>query len=161
MTLKTLSLQNFKRYAFYEMTFEEGLCGILGRNGSGKSTIFEAVFFALYGEYKNKELLKTAGIEGNVKVELTFYINEKEYTVIREFRGRVMTAYATLKCGEETTTTGAKEVTIAINKLLGMGKEAFLHTVFASQKEAKSHIRIRSQKVVPVEYGRRYLFSCC
>lgn len=135
MTLKTLSLQNFKRYAFYEMAFEEGLCGILGRNGSGKSTIFEAVFFALYGEYKNKELLKTAGTEGNVKVELTFFINEKEYTVIREFRGRVMTASASLKCGDETTTTGAKEVTVAITKLLGMGKEAFLHTVFASQKE--------------------------
>ncbi|MDD2384628.1 MAG: SMC family ATPase [Sulfurospirillaceae bacterium] len=135
MTLKTLSLQNFKRYPSFEMTFEEGLCGILGRNGSGKSTIFEAVFFALYGEYKNKELLKTSGAEGNVKVELCFYINEKEYTSIREFRGRVMTAYASLKCGEETTTTGAKEVTIAINKLLGMGKEAFLHTVFASQKE--------------------------
>ncbi|WP_052435422.1 AAA family ATPase [Sulfurospirillum cavolei] len=135
MTLKTLSLQNFKRYATYEMIFEEGLCGILGRNGSGKSTIFEAVFFALYGEYKNKELLKTAGTEGNVKVELTFFINEKEYTVIREFRGRVMTAYASLKCGDETITTGAKEVTIAITKLLGMGKEAFLHTVFASQKE--------------------------
>lgn len=135
MTLKTLSLQNFKRYASFEMTFEEGLCGILGRNGSGKSTIFEAVFFALYGEYKNKELLKTSGAEGNVKVELCFNINEKEYTIIREFRGRVMTAFASLKCGEETTTTGAKEVTIAINKLLGMGKEAFLHTVFASQKE--------------------------
>lgn len=135
MTLKILSLQNFKRYASYEITFEEGLCGILGRNGSGKSTIFEAVFFALYGEYKNKELLKTACTEGNVKVELTFFINEKEYTVIREFRGRVMTAYASLKCGDETTTTGAKEVTVAITKLLGMGKEAFLHTVFASQKE--------------------------
>lgn len=135
MTLKTLSLQNFKRYASFEMTFEEGLCGILGRNGSGKSTIFEAVFFALYGEYKNKELLKTSGAEGNVKVELCFNINEKEYTIIREFRGRVMTAYAMLKYGDETTTTGAKEVTIAINKLLGMGKEAFLHTVFASQKE--------------------------
>ena len=135
MTLKTLSLQNFKRYASFEMTFEEGLCGILGRNGSGKSTIFEAVFFALYGEYKNKELLKTSGAEGNVKVELCFNINEKEYTIIREFRGKVMTAYATLKCGDETMTTSAKEVTIAINKLLGMGKEAFLHTVFASQKE--------------------------
>lgn len=135
MTLKSLSLQNFKRYSSYEMTFEEGLCGILGRNGSGKSTIFEAVFFALYGEYKNKELLKTSGAEGNVKVELAFNINEKEYIVIREFRGKVMSAFATLKCADETTTTGAKEVTIAINKLLGMGKEAFLHTVFASQKE--------------------------
>lgn len=135
MTLKTLSLQNFKRYISYEMNFEEGLCGILGRNGSGKSTLFEAVFFALYGEYKNKELLKTARTEGPIKVELTFRMNENEYTVIREFRGKAMTAYASLKCADITTTTGSKEVTVAIAKLLGMGKEAFLHTVFASQKE--------------------------
>lgn len=135
MTLKTLSLQNFKRYASFEMTFEEGLCGILGRNGSGKSTIFEAVFFALYGEYKNKELLKTSGVEGNVKVELCFNINEKEYTIIREFRGKVMAPQATLKMNNEMYASGAREVTIVINKLLGMGKEAFLHTVFASQKE--------------------------
>ena len=135
MTLKTLFLQNFKRYASYEMTFEEGLCGILGRNGSGKSTIFEAVFFALYGEYKNKDLLKTAGTEGNVKVELIFFINEKEYTLIREFRGKAMAPQASLKVNNELFVSGSRDVTSAITKLLGMGKEAFLHTVFASQKE--------------------------
>jgi len=136
VTLESLSLQNFKRYAAYEMDFESGLCGILGRNGSGKSTIFEAVSFALYGEYKgSKELVKTAGAEGNVKVVLDFTVDEKSHSVTREFRGKAMTAYATLKEGDESLATGSKEVTAAVTKLLGMGKEAFLHTVFASQKE--------------------------
>lgn len=136
MTLESLSLQNFKRYASYEIIFESGLCGILGRNGRGKSTIFDGVFFALYGDYKgSKELIPTAGSSGSVKVELNFEIEGKSYTAIREFRGKALTAYATLKEGDESIATGAKEVTASVTKLLGMGKEAFLHTVFASQKE--------------------------
>lgn len=136
MTLESLRLQNFKRYAEYEITFESGLCGILGRNGRGKSTIFDGVFFALYGEYKgSKELIPTAGSTGGVKVELNFEIEGKSYTAIREFRGKALTASATLKEGDESIVSGAREVTSAVTKLLGMGKEAFLHTVFASQKE--------------------------
>ena len=139
MTLETLSLQNFKRYAAFEMDFESGLCGILGRNGSGKSTIFEAVSFALYGDYRGaKELVKTAGAEGNVKVVLGFTVDEKSYSVTREFRGKALSAYASLHEAGESVAAGAKEVTAAVTKLLGMGKEAFLHTVFASQKELTS-----------------------
>lgn len=136
MTLESLKLHNFKRYAEYEITFESGLCGILGRNGRGKSTIFDGVFFALYGEYKgSKELIPTAGSTGGVKVELNFEIEGKSYTAIREFRGKALTPYAMLKEGDETIVTGAREMTGVVTKLLGMGKEAFLHTVFASQKE--------------------------
>ncbi len=136
MILERISLENFKRYERFEMDFESGLCGILGRNGSGKSTIFEAVFFALYGESQGKkELLKTSNSAGNLKVVLEFSIEDKSYRVTREFRGRALTAYAALHENGEGVATGAKEVTAAIVKLLGMGKEAFLHTVFASQKE--------------------------
>lgn len=136
MTLESLKLQNFKRYASYTIEFESGLCGILGRNGSGKSTIFEAVFFALYGDFRGaKELLPTAGTSGGVKVELGFCIDEKSFVVTREFRGKNLTAYASLKRGDESLASGAKETSAAVSKLLGMGKEAFLHTVFASQKE--------------------------
>ncbi|MGE4399952.1 MAG: AAA family ATPase [Campylobacterales bacterium] len=136
MILESLKLQNFKRYASYDIEFENGLCGILGRNGSGKSTILEAIFFALYGDIKGqKELLPTAGSEGSVKVELEFSIDEKTYTATREFRGKNLTAYASLKCGDDSLASGAKEVTAYVTKLIGMGKDAFLHTVFASQKE--------------------------
>ena len=136
MILESLKLQNFKRYASYEIEFENGLCGILGRNGSGKSTILEAIFFALYGDIKGqKELLPTAGSEGSVKVELVFNIDDKLYTATREFRGKNLTAYASLRCGDDSLASGSKEVSGYVAKLIGMGKDAFLHTVFASQKE--------------------------
>lgn len=136
MTLETLSLVNFKRYATLELTFESGLYGILGRNGSGKSTLFEAIGFALYGHYRgSKELIRTASQSGNVSVTLTFTLRQKTCRVVREFRGKNLTAFATLYEQDEAVASGVKEVNAVVTSMLGMGKEPFLHTVFATQKE--------------------------
>ena len=52
MILTNLKLENFKKYSSFEIGFDSGLIGIIGKNGSGKSTIFEAILFALYGELR-------------------------------------------------------------------------------------------------------------
>ncbi len=48
MILSKLRLENFKKYTSFEIEFGEGLIGIIGKNGSGKSTIFESILFAIY-----------------------------------------------------------------------------------------------------------------
>ena len=99
MILSRLKLENFKKYTSFEIEFGEGLIGIIGKNGSGKSTIFEAILFALYGEAKtrgNKELLKNANAsdKDTVVVELDFEFEGILYKVAREFRGKTMSANA-------------------------------------------------------------------
>jgi len=143
MILTKLTLENFKRYTSYSIEFKEGLVGIIGKNGSGKSTIFEAILFALYGELKNKgykEVIRNANASTKeaVIVELEFEFDSIEYKVSREFRGKALSANAKLYKNNELITTGAKEVTISIVKLTRMSKDAFLHTLFASQKELTS-----------------------
>jgi exonuclease SbcC len=143
MILCKLCLENFKRYVKFEIDFEEGLVGIIGKNGSGKSTIFEAILFALYGEFKDrgyKEIVRNANASTKdaVVVELLFEFDSIEYRVVREFRGKALTANAKLYKNGELITSGAKEVTASIIKLTKMNKEAFLHTLFASQKELTS-----------------------
>jgi len=143
MILCKLKLKNFKRYITYEINFEEGLIGIIGKNGSGKSTIFEAILFALYGELKTKgykEIIRNANASTKdaVVVELEFEFDNITYTIIREFRGKVLSANAKLYKNSELISSGAKEVTQSIIKLTRMNKEAFLHTLFASQKELTS-----------------------
>jgi exonuclease SbcC len=143
MILCKLKLENFKRYKTFELDFQEGLVGIIGKNGSGKSTIFEAILFALYGEFKDrgyKEIVRNANAttKDAVVVELNFEFDSIEYKVVREFRGKALSANAKLYKNGELITSGAKEVTTSIMKLTKMSKEAFLHTLFASQKELTS-----------------------
>ncbi len=140
MILSKLQLENFKRYTSYTILFEDGLVGIIGKNGSGKSTIFEAILFALYGELQNKgykEIIRNsnATTKDPVVVELEFEFESIDYKIIREFRGKALSANAKFYKNGELITTGAKEVTSSVIKLTHMNKEAFLSTLFASQKE--------------------------
>ena len=143
MILTNLKLENFKKYTNFEIAFESGLIGIIGKNGAGKSTIFEAILFALYGELKSKgdkEVVRNsnASIKDVVSVELDFEFDHIEYKVIREFRGKALSANAKLYKSTELITTGAKEVTTSIVNLTKMSRDAFMHTLFASQKELTS-----------------------
>lgn len=150
MILTKLHLENFKKYISYDIEFGEGLVGIIGKNGSGKSTIFEAILFALYGEFKNrgeKELVRNANATTKdvVVVELSFEFESDEYKVVREFRGKDMAAKAKFYKNEELTTSGAREVTNAIIALTKMSKDAFMHTLFASQKELTSLSSLKNE----------------
>ena len=143
MILNNLELVNFKKYTNKKFTFEEGLIGIIGKNGSGKSTIFEAILFALYGELKTKgakDFIRNSTVSEKeaVSVTLEFEFEDFTYKVIREFRGKLLSANAKFYKNEELITTGAKEVTNSIVKLVKMGRDSFIHTLFASQKELTS-----------------------
>lgn len=143
MILNNLELVNFKKYTNKKFTFEEGLIGIIGKNGSGKSTIFEAILFALYGELKTKgakDFIRNSTVSEKeaVSVTLEFEFEDFTYKVIREFRGKSLSANAKFYKNEELITTGAKEVTNSIVKLVKMGRDSFMHTLFASQKELTS-----------------------
>ena len=152
MILTKLSLENFKRYSSYEIEFGEGLTGIIGKNGSGKSTLFEALLVALYGEPKQsrgfKESLRNANATSKdvVSVVLEFEFESATYKVQREFRGKALTTNAKLYKNGELTTSGSKEVTEAIVKLTKMSKDAFMHTLFASQKELASLSGLKNEE---------------
>ena len=132
-------MQNYKKYQDYTLEFVEGLTGIIGRNGSGKSTIFDAITFALYGDVRGeKETIRysKAGEKDFVSVALVFEIDAKSYKVVREMRGKTLTAKAYLYDSDDTLIADtARGVTSEVVRLIGMNKEAFMHTVFASQKE--------------------------
>ena len=150
MTLLSLRMQNYKKYRDFSLDFTEGLTGIIGRNGSGKSTIFDAIAFALYGDVRGvKETIRhaKAGDKEPVVVTLLFEIEGKEYKVVRQMRGKSLTAKAYLYDGDDALIAeSAKGVSAEIVKLIGMNKEAFMHTVFASQKELTALSALKNEE---------------
>ncbi|HIO90998.1 MAG TPA: SMC family ATPase [Campylobacterales bacterium] len=150
MILSSLNLENFKRYKSKTIEFGQGLIGIIGKNGTGKSTIFEAILFALYGELRGrgwKETIRYANATTKdvVSCELIFEFEGCEYRVVREFRGKTLSANAKLYKNEELQVSGAREVTNSIISLTKMSKDAFIHTLFASQKELTSLSSLKNE----------------
>ncbi|PKP59408.1 MAG: hypothetical protein CVT89_01335, partial [Candidatus Altiarchaeales archaeon HGW-Altiarchaeales-2] len=59
MLLETLHIVNFRSHKNTKLNFQYGTTVIVGDNGSGKSTIIDAVLFALSGErWEKREGLK-------------------------------------------------------------------------------------------------------
>jgi len=143
MRLRTLTLKNYRKFRSAVIDFPDGVVGIVGRNGSGKSTIVEAIGWALYGHDASrteKGLVKRMGAAARepCRVELEFDL-DNHYRVVREMVGPSLTARASVEVnGTLVVQPGAnssKAATEYISKALGMGQEAFFTSVIARQRE--------------------------
>ena len=83
MILKSLEMKNIRSYEKQRIAFPLGTTLFEGDIGSGKSTILNALEFALFGlgSQRGGSLLKLGSKGGSVK--LTFEVEGKTYTVYR------------------------------------------------------------------------------
>lgn len=138
MILNNLKLSNYKQYASLSLEFREGLVGIIGKNGAGKSTIFEAILYCLFGrDESNKNLVRSsfADPKANVLLELDFSIGETRYRVRREFRGKALAVGAELYKNDLMVAKGVSAVNDELVAVLHMERDAFKRSVFSGQKE--------------------------
>jgi exonuclease SbcC len=135
-----LRLRNFKPYADTDLQFTDGVTVIHGLNGSGKSSLLEACFFALYGSKALDGTLDDAVTTGEdeTDVELWFTHAGEEYRITRELRrsgGSVSTRTCVLE-GDDTTIEGARDVREFVGEeLLRMDSEAFRNCAYIRQGE--------------------------
>ncbi|MDD3112671.1 MAG: SMC family ATPase, partial [Methanofollis liminatans] len=144
MLLHRLVMRNFKRYREEEIRFADGITGIVGNNGAGKSTIVEAVVFALYGLQSGSGgayiVSSFAGKKERCEVRLDFSVGGVEYAVTRTYRRTETSTQhdAALFMEGEQIAEGVSDVALQVRRILGMGPEDFRHTVFAAQKDLLS-----------------------
>ncbi len=138
-----LRLQNFKVFEDQEFEFQEGITTIVGPNGSGKTTILEAIEFAFFKNVSRKEkTIKTVEEfirhgEKRCKIELEFVapVNRREYRVVREIFPKKTVAELFHVGERKPIITGAKRVTEKITDLLGMDRHAFSTLIYVRQGE--------------------------
>ena len=139
MKLCSLKLTNFKQYKNFSIEFNKGLTGFIRKNNSEKYIIFDAIFFALYGDFRNKKsYIENLNNDDKliVSVELIFEISQGQYKVTREFRDNNLSAKVYLYDSfESTLASGFQEVDKIIKNLIGIGKTTFFHTTFVLKKE--------------------------
>ena len=128
---------------------ESGLYLITGRTGAGKTTVFDAISYALYGEpsgsSRNPQMLRSkyASPDTPTEVILTFRYGEKDYTIRRnpEYmrpakRGDGMTkqmAGVELTLPDGSVLTKQKEVADKITEILGIDRDRFSQVAMIAQ----------------------------
>lgn len=99
------------------------------RNGVGKTTIFQAIVYALFGEgineIKQDGLINLTNGKGMV-VELIFDIDDNTYKIVRGRKPNVCEFY---KNNQEFTTFSSKTTDEAITEVLGVNIDVFLNTI--------------------------------
>ena len=128
---------------------KSGIYLITGDTGAGKTTIFDAITFALYGEANNVKrrpsmLRSKYADEGTTtEVRLVFEYDEKTYEIVRapeslrkKTRGEGTTtkpAYAELTLPNGAVITKPKEVNDAIKDIIGLDYEQFSRIALIAQ----------------------------
>lgn len=134
MKLLSLRLQNFRQHVATEIRFDSGITGIIGPNGSGKTTILEAIAYALYavGRTPKDQIVSQHPVgRGVMKVELDFELGSHRYRVAR---GR-NSAELYLDGDAVPIANSISAVTERLQRLMGMSKDEFFKTYFTGQKE--------------------------
>jgi len=140
MILKTLVLRNYRKFKQIVVEFPDGVVGVVGLNGAGKSTIFEAISWVLYGPVAARtsaDQIKRGDAETSepCRAELEFVFEDDQYRIVREMTGKNLTASATATVNGNIAASGAETVSKFVQKKLGMDFKSFFTSIFAKQKE--------------------------
>lgn len=131
MKIRKIRLQNIKSYVDQEITFNEGVNFISGINGAGKSTIIEAIGFALFDHHPGTigEFLRYGTKTGTITVEFCG-IDEREYRVVRKLGTSSLWTVFDLESGGELDLHGTRDVKNWLKEAMGIDQDMELEHLF-------------------------------
>lgn len=160
-----LTMKAFGSYAGETVVDFERLAGglylIVGKTGAGKTTIFDAVSFALFGvpsgSDRKAEMLHSDFVPMSVDTEVTldFVHQGRAYHVERSLHFRKKrgtedysdaTVSAAMSGPEQPAIEGATRVTARCEELLGLNSEQFHRIVMLAQGEFREFLKAGSDK---------------
>lgn len=155
MILKSLKLKNFRCFKDLQLDFDENLVAFIGGNGAGKTSIFEAIFYVLFGFGQSLErggkdyIIHDKADEILCEIELIFELDQLEYKIKRKIKGKNLNVEAFLYRGDNPDHPIAERdtgVTNEVQRLLGMTYQTFKISVFSAQKELDAFTELQPEK---------------
>ncbi len=139
MIFTRLKLNNFKSHEHTIISFDKGISVIVGENGAGKSTILEAISFALFKQHTGKKIDDLVRNNANtMSVELEFTSNNRDYKIIREKKSNLKSSLfkrTSQEGGYVHVCTGDREVAAEIRQILDIDSDLFLNAIYIRQGE--------------------------
>lgn len=141
---------------------QSGIYLITGDTGAGKTTVFDAISFALFGkasgEDREAKSLRSDFAEASLEtsVELEFSYHDKTYTVYRrpaqereKLRGTGTTQVApdaTLTMPDNSIVAGVRDVDAAIVDILGIDRDQFARIVMIAQGDFRKLLSAKTDE---------------
>jgi len=156
-----LTLSAFGSYAGtetvdFEALGKNGIYLITGETGAGKTTIFDAISFALYGEASGPSRDKYAMLRSDfadekskTSVELSFMSGPDTYIIKRTIK-KAGGQDAALTLADGTALTGDRAVKAKITEIIGLDKEQFSQIVMIAQNDFLRFLRSGTDERVKI-----------
>ncbi len=158
--IKRILLENWRSHARSELVFSNGTNVLVGRMGSGKSSVMDAISFALFGTFPNVQsrkvkledyIMNKPSIRQKAKVELELEINGKAYKVTREITRGKGTSKAELLEEGKLKEAVISQVNESLSRIIGMNYDLFSKAIYSEQNQIDYFLQIpagkRKQKI--------------
>ena len=139
MIFNKLKLNNFKSHEHTVINFDKGISVIVGENGAGKSTILEAISFALFKQHTGKKIDDLVRNNAqSMSIELEFTSSGRDYKIVRMKKSNLKSSLfkrTSSEGGYVHVCTGDKEVANEIRQILDIDSDLFLNAIYIRQGE--------------------------
>lgn len=150
--IRKIRLKNWKSHKKSELEFKKGTNVLTGIIGAGKSTVIEALCYALFGTYPalksnsvnlNEIIMNKPNQMEEAKVELEFDYNNKNYLVERTvFMGKNANQAKILEEGRLVAGPKPKDVNEKIQEIIEMNYDLFSRAVYSEQNQIDFFLKL-------------------
>ncbi len=144
--IKSLELKNFLSHKETVLYFDRGINMIVGQNGAGKTSILDAIKFAMFG--KDRARLSNPVSHGSSAcfVKLSFQVDEDTYDVTRSYGERQRDRAASILKNGVVVADSQESVSSEVEKIIGMEQDVFEKSVFVAQGEIDDLVNEQPKK---------------
>ena len=155
MKINSVHLKNYRKHEDERVEFTDGINLLIGKNGSGKSSILEAIGLAMFGANTRTGKLQDSVTLGKKRgsIEIEFEGNDGIVYVLKRGIGSTSTAELYEKDNPVNSTSGIKEIGEKVGVLCGIESEnIYDNVVTAGQNQI---VGIFTKNTVAARKGQR------